>query len=89
MSEACDAASGWFYGRNLRFAVSRDDEIGPQLGGLGIDPAAVRTVAMPHLHSDHTSGMGWFPNADFAVSAADANGHAGALMCRVPDRARL
>lgn len=86
---ACDAASGWFYGRNLRFAVGRDDEIGPQLGGLGIDAAAVRTVAMTHLHSDHMGGMGWFPNADFAVSAADANGHAGALICRVPDRARL
>ena len=86
---ACDAVTGWFYHRNLRFAVRPEDEIGPQLKGLGIDPAAVRTVAMTHLHSDHMGGMGWFENAMFAVSRTDAGGHAGALMCRVPDRRRL
>ncbi|MGR3436320.1 MAG: N-acyl homoserine lactonase family protein [Shimia sp.] len=86
---ACDAASGWFYGSNLRFAVRPEDEVGPQLGLLGIDPARVRTVALTHLHSDHMGGMGWFPEARFLVSAADAGGHPGALLCRIPDRARI
>ena len=86
---ACDAASGWFYGSKLRFALRPDDEIGPQLGSLGIDPASVRTVAMTHLHSDHMGGMGWFPNAQFLASASDAMGHPGALLCRVPDPARV
>jgi glyoxylase-like metal-dependent hydrolase (beta-lactamase superfamily II) len=86
---ACDGATGWFYRRHLRVAVHPKDEIGPQLGALGLDPGAVRTVAMTHLHSDHMGGMGWFPSARFAVSALDAGGHAGALMCRIPDRGRI
>ena len=86
---ACDAASGWFYRRNLRFAIRPEDEIGPQIGALGLDPAEVRTVAMTHLHSDHMGGLGWFPNADILVAERDATGHAGALMCRIPDRSRI
>lgn len=86
---ACDAATGWFYRRHLRVAVRPQDEIGPRLGLLDLDPGTVRTVAMTHLHSDHMGGMGWFPNARFAVSARDAGDHAGALMCRVPDRGRM
>lgn len=84
---ACDGAAGWFYSNNLRFAVAPRGEIGPQLRTLDIDTASVGTVVMTHLHSDHMGGMGWFPNARFLVSAVDAGGHAGALLCRVPDAA--
>ena len=86
---ACDAVTGWFYRRNLKFAIDEADEIGPQFGALRLDQQAVRTVAMTHLHSDHMGGMGWLERATFLVSGRDANGHAGALMCRVPDRRRL
>jgi N-acyl homoserine lactone hydrolase len=81
---ACDTSTGWFYGRNLRMAQRPEDEIGPQLTAFGIDPARIRRVVMTHLHSDHMGGMRWFPGAQFLVSSLDADGHQGALMCRLP-----
>lgn len=43
---ACDRATGWFCSNNLRLAVAPEDEIGPQLRKLDIDPASVGTVVM-------------------------------------------
>jgi N-acyl homoserine lactone hydrolase len=42
-----------------------------QLRERGVDPGAVRTVLLTHLHSDHASGIGQFPDATFLVSAAE------------------
>jgi N-acyl homoserine lactone hydrolase len=81
---ACDGGTGWFYANNLRIAVRPEDEIGPQLKAFGIDPDRIKRVVMTHLHSDHMGGMRWFPAAEFLISAVDANGHQGALMCRLP-----
>jgi N-acyl homoserine lactone hydrolase len=39
-----------------------------QLRELGIDPAAVGSVIMTHLHVDHTSGMRLLPDARFTIS---------------------
>ncbi len=38
-----------------------------QLNGAGIDPADVRDVVYTHLHWDHCSNVGLFPNARFTV----------------------
>ncbi|MEO0362418.1 MAG: N-acyl homoserine lactonase family protein, partial [Pseudomonadota bacterium] len=81
---ACDEQTGWFYRRNLRFAVKEAEEIGPQMRALGLPPKRARTVVMTHLHSDHMGGMGWFPEAEFLISARDFGGHKGALPCREP-----
>lgn len=42
-----------------------------RLRALGIDPAAIRTVVMTHLHADHASGVPEFPQATFVVSAEE------------------
>lgn len=86
---ACDAGTGFFYRRNLRFALGADDELGPQMRRAGLAPENVRTVVMTHLHSDHMGGMGHFPQADFLVSERARTGHQGALMCRIPSGLRL
>ena len=86
---SCDGSGGWFYRNQLRFAVTPEQEIGAQMRGLGLDPDAVGTVVMTHLHSDHIGGMGQFANARFQVSRGDAGGHAGALLCRLPQRERI
>lgn len=39
---------------------------------IAIDPVAVRTVVMSHLHWDHWSGHALFPNATFFVQTAEA-----------------
>jgi glyoxylase-like metal-dependent hydrolase (beta-lactamase superfamily II) len=81
---ACDGVTGMFYGRNLQFNVPEDEEIGAQLSNFGLPPERVGKVVMTHLHSDHMGGMSAFPRAQFLVSDAARNGHAGALMCRLP-----
>lgn len=60
-----------------------EEEIGPQLQTLGVDPADVRTVILTHLHQDHEGGLHHFPNAEFVVSAAEwkvAQGLAGRMV---------
>ena len=81
---ACDTGTGLFYRRNLQFALREQDELGPQMRRLGLDPDRVSKVIMTHLHSDHMGGMRYFPRAEFLVSETARNGHTGALMCRIP-----
>ena len=51
--------------RGLRPAAKPFDD---QLRELGVEPDDVRSVAMTHLHVDHTSGMRLLPNATFVCS---------------------
>lgn len=81
---ACDAGTAMFYRRNLQFALSEADELGPQMRRKGLDPNRVSKVIMTHLHSDHMGGMRHFPRAEFLVSQRASTGHTGALMCRIP-----
>jgi glyoxylase-like metal-dependent hydrolase (beta-lactamase superfamily II) len=48
-----------------------EQAIPAQLEALGVDPHAVRTVVMTHLHYDHASGVSQFPQATFVVSGAE------------------
>ncbi len=83
----CDAVTGWFYRSQLRFAVAPTDELGPQLRLLDLEPSSVDTVVLSHLHSDHVGGLSHLPDATWMISATDADGHAGALPCRMPTHA--
>ena len=65
----------------FRFAVKEwvlpEDEIGPQLHALGINPQRdVRWLVMTHLHTDHAGGLAHFPGVDILVSRTE---YAGAL----------
>lgn len=60
----------------FRFAVQEwvrpEEEIGPQLRALGIDPQRdVRWLVMTHLHTDHAGGLSHFPGVDILVSRAE------------------
>ncbi len=85
---SCDAATGWFYRSQLRFAVRPEDELGPQLEALGLDAASVRWAVLSHLHSDHMGGMRHLTGAEFLISRRDWAGHRGALRCRIPEFVR-
>ena len=41
-----------------KFTVRPEDELGPGLRAVGIDPGDVRTVVLTHLHGDHMNGLG-------------------------------
>ena len=45
-----------------------DDAVPGQLRTRGVDPADVQLVVMTHLHYDHASGAGQFPDATFVVN---------------------
>jgi glyoxylase-like metal-dependent hydrolase (beta-lactamase superfamily II) len=48
--------------------VQPEQEIGPQMRALGLDPNDVRWVLLTHLHTDHAGGLAHFPKAEHLVS---------------------
>ncbi len=80
----CDPVTNLIYSGLLRFALSREDEIGAQLPLLGISPSDVRWVVQTHLHGDHVGGLAAFPRAEFLLSEADYRNPIGGLTCRYP-----
>jgi len=53
--------------------VTPEQEVGPQLRALGIEPADVRQVVMTHMHGDHAGGLSHFPGAEIVMSAREAS----------------
>ncbi len=51
--------------------MSADEAVAAQLRAREIDPSAVTTVVMTHLHGHHASGIAEFPAATFVVSDAE------------------
>jgi glyoxylase-like metal-dependent hydrolase (beta-lactamase superfamily II) len=73
----------------VRFDVTPEQEIGPQLLELGIRPEDVRTVVLTHLHTDHAGGLHHFPRSEILVSDEEmriAKGAAGRLRGYLPNR---
>lgn len=68
--------------RAASFEIRPEDEIGPQMLRLGLDPSEVRWLIQTHLHQDHEGGFHYFPNAEVLISRtewADASGWKGRL----------
>lgn len=72
-----------YYRLAVRITVTPEDEIGPQLHKLGIQPADVKMVILTHLHTDHAGGLHHFPKSDVYVHSAElvaARSLAGRIM---------
>lgn len=54
--------------RAASFAMTSEQEVGPQLKKIGFLPNEVRWVLLTHLHQDHDGGLNHFPKAEFIVS---------------------
>jgi glyoxylase-like metal-dependent hydrolase (beta-lactamase superfamily II) len=52
--------------------VQPEQEVGPQLRDLGIEPADVRRLVMTHMHGDHAGGLSHFRGVEVLVSAVEA-----------------
>ncbi len=51
------------------------------LADFGVDPEAVETVVVTHLHYDHAGGLDRFPSARFHLQAAEMAYATGPCMC--------
>ena len=89
------AAPGYFpwwhpyFRRGVREWVRPEEEIGPQLQALDIQPTDVRWLVMTHLHTDHAGGLHHFPKVEILVSRTEyriASGTAGRVRGYLPNR---
>jgi N-acyl homoserine lactone hydrolase len=55
------------YFKNVKEQLTPDQEIGPQLQAIGIQPNDVRRVVMTHLHTDHAGGLQHFPKSEILI----------------------
>ena len=78
-----------YYRLGIRAWVRPEEEIGPQLQALGIQPIDVRWLVMTHLHTDHAGGLHHFPKVEILVSRTEyqlASGTAGLVRGYLPNR---
>jgi len=78
-----------YYKLAVRMNVSPEQEIGPQMKNLGLEPEDVQQVILTHLHTDHAGGMHHFPNSKFLVSEKEhqnALGLPGMIQGYLPHR---
>jgi glyoxylase-like metal-dependent hydrolase (beta-lactamase superfamily II) len=71
------------------FQIEREQEIGPQLRGLGIGPRDVKKVILTHLHIDHDGGLAHFPNSKIFVARGElraSKGFMGRVRGYLPNR---
>jgi N-acyl homoserine lactone hydrolase len=57
--------------RAFREWVEPEQEIGPQLRGLGIAASDIRWVVMTHMHTDHAGGLHHFPDNEILVARSE------------------
>lgn len=59
--------------------VQPEEEIGPQMRAMGLDPNDVRWVLLTHLHTDHAGGLAHFPHAEHLLGRREYENDTGAL----------
>lgn len=78
-----------FYRRAALFSVHPEEEIGPQLGRLGIGERDVRQVVLTHLHTDHAGGLKHLTGSRIWVAEGElrrAAGFGGKVQGYLPHR---
>lgn len=60
-----------YFSRAMRLAVAPQDEIGPALRRLGLEPRDVRTVVLTHLHTDHAGGLHHLRHGEHVVTRTE------------------
>ncbi|HEX8158613.1 MAG TPA: N-acyl homoserine lactonase family protein, partial [Solirubrobacteraceae bacterium] len=57
--------------RSLPVRVRTEQALPAQLRARAVAPEQIKLVVMTHLHHDHASGIGQFPNATFVVTSLE------------------
>jgi N-acyl homoserine lactone hydrolase len=78
-----------YFRRAVRAHVKPDEELGPQLGRIGLSPSDIRIVVLTHLHTDHAGGLHHVEDHHVLVSRTElkrASGFRGQLNGYLPHR---
>jgi glyoxylase-like metal-dependent hydrolase (beta-lactamase superfamily II) len=78
-----------YFRRAVRAHVKPDEELGPQLGKIGVSTGDIRTVVLTHLHTDHAGGLHHVADRDVLVARGElerASGFRGQLNGYLPHR---
>ena len=79
-----------YYAFAVDFDIKPEDEIGPKLLKLGINPEKdVSKVILTHLHTDHAGGLHHFPNSEILIERDEfkaASGISGIVAGYLPHR---
>lgn len=70
---------------NIKFNVSKENEIGVQLQKLGISNDSIKSVVLTHLHIDHTDGIKDFKNVEMIINEDEYKNPSGHFPELVPD----
>lgn len=68
-----------YYRYGLREWVRPEEEIGPQMRAIGLDPKDVRWVLLTHLHTDHAGGLAHFPKAEHLLARREYENAQGVI----------
>jgi len=52
--------------------VAPEEEVGPQLHRLALEPGSARWAVTTHMHGDHAGGIAWFKDAEVVMSETEA-----------------
>lgn len=63
-----DFISKYYFEQQMKFDISKENEIDTQLNKIGINADAISKVLLTHLHLDHTGGLKHFPNTPIYVA---------------------
>jgi glyoxylase-like metal-dependent hydrolase (beta-lactamase superfamily II) len=78
-----------YYRFGVREWVQSQEEIGPQMRAIGLNPNDVRWVLLTHMHTDHAGGLAHFPKAEHVLSQrefSDTRGFGGQVQGYLPQR---
>ena len=80
----CGKMTGRLTKRLVKVDIEHEQEIGPQMQALGLDPKDVRWVVLTHLHIDHIDGLYYFPKSEVIVHKKEWDNPFGGMKCLFP-----
>ncbi len=63
-----DFVSRYYFEQQMKFDITREQEIDQQLEKIGIDAKSIDKIILTHLHIDHVGGLKHFPTVPILIN---------------------